>query len=881
MKKPIFLFSAILALALSFACSNKHISNDDYSYDYDDEYYDDSDYYHNYNQEIAYEDYKATRTVYTDLINTKLEIKPDWEKSYLYGKATITAKPHFFPSDSLILDAKGMTINSVSLNGKILNYTYKDDVLKITLDKTYTRTETYNVIIDYVAKPNERKSGGGVAVTSDKGLYFINPTNEKDGYMPQIWTQGETESNSVWFPTIDSPNFKSAQEVYITVDNKYKTLSNGKLVSSTQNADGTRTDYWKQDKVHSVYLFMIAVGEFAVVEDFYTKKDGTKIPVNYYVEPEWKDQAKAIFGKTPKMIGFFSDLLGVDYQWDKYSQIIVREYVSGAMENTGAVVFGDFCYKTDRELLDDNDESIIAHELFHHWFGDLVTAESWSNLPLNESFANYSQYLWDEYEYGKDLAQYNKEEVINAYFNGFEQHKLIRFDYDKPDDMFDAHSYNKGGSILHQLRGYLGDEAFFAGLNLYLTKHAYKSAEYNDLRMAFEEISGEDLNWYFNNWFLGEGYPTVEATYSYNYEKTKLNLNFTQTSFSYNNFVVPMEIMYVDDAGKHTEKFKITKSEQQFSFDLKGKLQTIIIDPEKILLGEYTFTSTPEFLEKQFDYATNYLTKKNAIKNYTDVQTDKGKIKAFVTKALKDPFFGTQETVLASVGMKAALLQADISELVDIQTVKDLAKNGSHHTVRSAAIELLMSSSASKVEKIKFLDELSATEQSYKVLATILEKYTDLDPENVGVKIDEFALKHSSSEINLQIAGYYLQNRVEGKLDFFKSLYEKATLRDKWTALLYYGYYSSLNSASSMKNYVSVIDAVYPNTGYYKTYLAYMMTEMTQSLIGQEKQLETQIKKEKSNDKQFFLDEIKEIRVLYENFLKKYEIEMEETIEDY
>src|SRR5690606_3961407 len=133
----------------------------------------------------------------------------------------------------------------------------------------------------------------------------------------------------------------------------------------------TRTDYWKQEQKHSVYLFMLAVGEFAVVEDVYTKKDGTKMPVHYYVEPEWKEQAQVIFGKTPKMISFFSELLGIEYPWDKYHQIIVREYVSGAMENTGAVIFGDFCYKTDRELLDDNDESIIAHELFHHWFGNL------------------------------------------------------------------------------------------------------------------------------------------------------------------------------------------------------------------------------------------------------------------------------------------------------------------------------------------------------------------------------------------------------------------------------------------------------------------------------------------------------------------------------
>ena len=325
--------------------------------------------------------YQAARTIYTDLIHTKLVVRPDWDKSYLYGVETLTAKPHFYPSDSLVLDARGMTINSVKMGDKTLTYTYQNDVLRINLGKTYTRNEQYTISIDYVSKPDELKNtDGSAAITSDKGLYFINPHNEKGGYVPQMWTQGESQSNSVWFPTIDSPNMKSTEEMYITVADKYKTLSNGRLVESKKNADGTRTDHWVQEQPHAPYLFMFFVGDFAEIKDSYTKKDGTKIDVNYFVEHKWEKQARKIFGETPEMIKFFSNLLGVEYQWDKYDQVVVREYVSGAMENTTATVFGDFVYKDDNELADGNDEAVIAHELFHHWFGDLVTTESWSNL---------------------------------------------------------------------------------------------------------------------------------------------------------------------------------------------------------------------------------------------------------------------------------------------------------------------------------------------------------------------------------------------------------------------------------------------------------------------------------------------------------------------
>jgi aminopeptidase N len=213
--------------------------------------------------------YNPSRTLLIDLIHTKLEVNFDWKKSRMNGKATISAKQHFYASDSLILDAKGMDINKVELNGKALTYTYTDSLkLRIKLDRVYTRDEKFTVVIDYVSKPDERTTGGSAAITSDKGLYFINPKGEIKGKMPQIWTQGETEANSVWFPTVDAPNAKTTQEMLITVEDKYLTLSNGKMIESVKNANGTRTDHWKQDQAHAPYLFMMAVGEFVTIKDF-------------------------------------------------------------------------------------------------------------------------------------------------------------------------------------------------------------------------------------------------------------------------------------------------------------------------------------------------------------------------------------------------------------------------------------------------------------------------------------------------------------------------------------------------------------------------------------------------------------------------------------
>ena len=528
--------------------------------------------------------YRAVPEKINNLVHTKLNASFDYSKARLNGNAWITLKPHFYATDSLQLDAKGMDIKQVAIvkAGKNLPLKYQYDgwVLRINLDKTYTRNESYTIYIDYTAKPDELEVKGSAAITDAKGLYFINPTGEDKTKPTQIWTQGETEATSVWVPTIDRTNQKTTQEFNLTVPAKYVTLSNGKLVKQTINANGTRTDSWKMDLPHSPYLFFMGVGDYAVIKDSYKGKE-----VSYYVEKEYEKVARKIFGNTPEMMQYFSTKLGVDYPWIKYSQITGRDYVSGAMENTTATLHQESAQQDARELTDANGwEGTIAHELFHQWFGDYVTAESWSNLTVNESFADYSEYLWAEYKSGKDEASYINWSAMNGYLNSkadASKH-LVRFYYDSHEDMFDVVSYSKGGRILNMLRSYVGDDAFFKSLNKYLTDNKFGNGSAHKLRLAFEATTGKDLNWFFNQWYFNNGHPSLVISNSYDAATQKAMVVIKQTQ-SNGLFQLPVTIDVYTGASKKRHLVWAKNAVDTFYFASSTKPDLINVDADKVL----------------------------------------------------------------------------------------------------------------------------------------------------------------------------------------------------------------------------------------------------------------------------------------------------------
>jgi len=738
--------------------------------------------------------YNSSAQRRNDLLHTALDVRFDWKKQHLLGRATLKLKPLFYPTDSLRLDAKGFDIKKVVIkNGSQevqLQYTYNDNKnLFIKLDRMYTRNDPYTIYIEYTAKPNDLPLGGSAAITADKGLYFINPLKDDPDKPQQIWTQGETESSSCWFPTIDRPNERTTQEMYITVENRFKTLSNGLLKSSTPNSDGTRTDYWVMDMPHAPYLFMMAVGEFAVVKDTWNG-----IPLEYYVEPEFEKDAKAIYPNTPEMLSFFSERFGVKYPWQKYSQIVVRDYVSGAMENTTAVIFGDFIQMDSRSLIDNNDtnEGIVAHEMMHHWFGDLVTCESWANLPLNESFANYSEYLWYEHKYSRDHADYIRMNEIRGYLNqatiqGNAQ-PLIRYNYADKEDMFDAHSYNKGGAVLHMLRHYLGDDAYFEGLRTYLEENKFRAAEVHDLRLAFEKVCGEDLNWFFNQWFLTKGHPKLEISRKYDPNKKEMQVTLEQIQPHSQStvFILPMAIdIYTDANSNKPMRHEIRMTEQKQTFNLpvgSGVPIWTAVDAERVILCERKEEQSVPELIQQFYKSKRFEDRYGALSELKFRQAANPEVRAVFETALADPFWVLRSNAIDDIKIE---LEKD-KDIALVQKIEKLALNDPRPDVRAAAVERL-----GDLKDKRFLAtfrSIFSNEKSYRVLNSTLkaiERIDEKEAREIAHKIEN----ENNPTLIMAIAELYSNTGDKNYLSFFENNWKKMT---NYSGIMFFEQYTKL-----------------------------------------------------------------------------------------
>lgn len=708
--------------------------------------------------------YRASAEKINDLVHTKLEARFDYEKSYMHGKAWITLEPHFYNTDSLTLDAKGMEIKAVGLvRGTVtapLKYSYDGQHIQVKLNKTYKRGEQYKVYIDYIAKPDELAKGGSEAIRDNKGLYFINPRGQEKNKPTQIWTQGETESTSVWCPTIDKPNQKSTQEFFLVVPSQYVTLSNGKLMQQQKNADGTRTDYWRMDLPHAPYLFFMGVGDFAVVREMYKGKE-----VSYYVEKEYAGVAKKIFGNTPEMISFFEKITGVNYPWVKYSQMVGRDFVSGAMENTTATLHKEDAQQDSRQLLDGNVwEGTIAHELFHHWFGDYVTAESWSNLTVNESFANLSQVLWSEFKYGKDAGDAENYKDMQQYLGSPEEASkhLVRFHYKEREDMFDLVSYNKGGRILNMLRNYLGEEAFYRALNLYLTTNKFKTGEAHQLRLAFEEVSGKDLNWFFNQWYFGSGHPKLTIQYNYDEAAKTVSVNVKQTQEG-KAFILPVAIDVYVGANKVRHNVWVRSKEEKFSFSTSAKPDLVNFDGDKILLAEKKETgrSLAEYLHL-YKVAANYVDRREAITACAALQDSLSAVELLKT-ALRDKYYELRILAVQSLDFKKEL----VKQLVET-TIFEVAKGDQKPTVRA---EALMALSLYDKPIYRELIQRSINDSSYSVGGAALTSLNEIDKTVAYTEAKRLSTLTAKGKLGEAICAVFATNGKQEDLPYVLNWY--------------------------------------------------------------------------------------------------------------
>ena len=712
--------------------------------------------------------YRAVATKTNNLKHTKLVASFNYEKSQMNGEVWLKMQPHFYPTKTLVLDAKAMDIKEVALmNGTAktrLSYTYDSLQLHIDLNKTYTAKESYTIYIKYIARPNESKGQGSEAIRDAKGMYFINPLGTDKDKPTQIWTQGETEASSVWIPTIDQTNQKTTQEFYLTVPSKYVSLSNGLLVKQTDLKNGFREDVWKMDLPHSPYLFFIGIGDYAVIKDSYKGKE-----VSYYIEKAYEKVARKIYGNTPQIIAFFESKLGVPYPWSKYAQISGRDYVSGAMENTTATLHSDAVQQDARELVDGNNwESTIAHELFHQWFGDLVTAESWSNITVNESFADYSQTLWFEHSQGKDAGAFENFTGLRNYLSSPSdaEKNLVRFYYKDKEDVFDLVSYQKGGRILNMLRHLVGDDAFFASLNKYLTDNKFSNGSAIKLKLAFEAVTGKDLNWFFNQWYFSNGHPYVRIQQKYMAEQQKVLVTIQQTQTQNKLFILPVGIdVYVNGNRNHYEVWSKNKVDS-FYFPAAVAPDNVNVDNDKILLWVKDESKPIEQYAYQMKHARNFMDRFEAA-NEAITNLKNPAAKTIIEAAIKDTFHVIRSIALNSYNPSA------IDAAMETQIIQ-IAQNDKVSTVREDAINVL-----SKINKpiFKPLYEKWVNDSSYTVAGAALAALEIVDSAKAFTIAKQFSTQPLKKRLNAVVTTILTKYGDLSVFDFVANTYGKLNIQ--------------------------------------------------------------------------------------------------------
>ena len=574
-----------------------------------------------------------------DIKHIKLELSFDIEKRKLFGVASTTLAPindglKYVDFDSVELDIKRVALDS----GTPLEFEQLGEKLRVYFDKPRESNEELTIIISYEASPR-------------RGLYFIMPDEAYPNKPFQIWSQGQDEDSRHWFPCYDYPNEKATSEVIVTVPGKYFALSNGKLVSVTEDKQRkTKTYHWKQEIPHVTYLITLAVGEFIELKDSYNG-----IPVLYYVPPGREEDAKRSFANTPDIMKFFSEKTGIKYPYEKYAQIAVADFIFGGMENTSATTLTDRTLHDERTHIDFSSDPLVAHELAHQWFGDLLTCKDWSHAWLNEGFATYFEALYKEHQLGIDEFRQSMLEKAEIYFKEDKERyrrPIVTHVYYEPIELFDRHLYQKGAWVLHMLRFVLGEELFWKSIRHYTHKYKGQTVQTSDFMNAITEATGKNLEWFFDEWIYKAGHPEFRVEYHWDEEAKQAQISVSQKQAADELtpvFEMPVEVLF--RTAKNTERFRVflREKEQRFYFPLSERPLMVRFDPGSWLLKTLEFTLPKEMLLYQLKHDDDVTGRMQAAEGLAKLGT-LDVIEALKGTVLEDKFWGVQAAVAKALG---------------------------------------------------------------------------------------------------------------------------------------------------------------------------------------------------------------------------------------
>jgi aminopeptidase N len=652
--------------------------------------------------------------------NYKLELHFSQSEGEVFGDERVTLRPLQAGFDRFCINSTELTIDSVTLLALAakpvpLAHATDDRCLWITLDHPHDPAHSLDVRIVYHGHPRI-------------GLFFVNPDRNDPDAPREIYTQGEPEFNHYWFPCWDYPNDMATSETITTVPRGQVVVSNGRLVS-VKSAAGQVTYDWVESIPHSSYLLSLAIGPWKKTADSYEGK-----PVDYYVPRSVDDATVArLFHLTPDMIGFFSRATGVEYPFEKYDQVAVRDFIFGGQENVSATTLTGASLHDAQAEIDDPATILVAHELGQHWFGDYVQGRDWANIWLNEGFATYMTALYTQYHEGNDAYRY---EIYGDQNTALEveaaraARPLVDRKYVDPLDMLEQITHDKGASVLDMMRYVLdGDaamqspasqkETLFQGLNYYLTTHAAQAVDSADLLHSIRTRTGQELGWFFDEWVFKGGHPDYRVSATYDPKRKAEVLTVAQTQTVTANtpiFDMPIEVAFFGDGNREVEtRIRDDAAAQTFVIPLAFHPSWVDFDPRDILYKTLVFDEPSEELIRKAENDPYMMSRLWATKQLGDrLKVDQACCVHALTKVLNgDPFYAVRMQAASSLGAgeseeaKQALLNATklpdsrvraaavsamshfLGDRALIGTLIEMLRNDRSYAVQAAAAETL------------------------------------------------------------------------------------------------------------------------------------------------------------------------------------------------
>ncbi|MFC1758791.1 M1 family aminopeptidase [Planctomycetota bacterium] len=682
---------------------------------------------------------KYARDREIDVLHLTLDVTPDFGQRTVAGTATIRFRPIAKPVREITLDAIRLTVEEITSTAKIESHQNTDEAIVITFAEPIPVDAETEVAIRYSAEPKS------------KGLYF---RTEAMGYPKgddHIFTQGEAHEARHWYPCYDFPNEKFTTEMICHVPEGMTALSNGHLVESRVNHDtGLASFHWLQDKPHVNYLVALAAGYFQKVEGKHND-----IPMAFYTPPSEIEQAAAAFESTKGIMECFEDLNGVPYPWDRYDQVCVHDFPFGGMENTTLTILTmNTLFTSESENLHIRpNEDLVAHELAHQWFGDLVTTKDWSHIWLNEGFATYAEHQWAGYHHGRDAKLWSLyKDMQTVTRNKNDKTPIVYREFDKPMSQFSFRAYPKGSWVLHMLHSQLGDELFRRVIKTYLQRHQYGNVVTENLNAAVEEISGRSFDQFFDQWVYHAGFPQIDASYSWD-QKTKLAKVVVKQTQAVDEkallFRFPLTVRFHLEKGFEDRQITVSQKSETFYFPLTAKPAGVRIDPDFTVLATINFTPPFEMLERQIANSDDMIGRVLAVQSLGK-RSDAKAIGLLKTALLNDPFFAVRVEV--SKALRAIGNDAAFAALT----------SGRHQS--DARVRKQVVSDLSKFYRVEALDELKAVlknEDNPEIAASALDGIVGYEDSEIESVIAERLVKPSYRDRLAGSAIAALKNRED------------------------------------------------------------------------------------------------------------------------